>query len=173
MRGRRSGGVRVRELIKGRQSVAIGVAAAMIVGAAVAIYVQARDAGSPGPGNAYFSTDDGQTFFTDSATKLPPFDRNGKPAYRAHVFECGGKRVVGYLSRYRPEAIAALEEAVAARGTGKPPRNPAGLAAVGTYGLEIKRPGAPAWANQSDPRAATMIRVFRCPDGSTPTEVDP
>lgn len=165
--------MRFRELIKGRQSAAVALAVFMTAGAAVAIYLQARDSGSSGPGNAYFSTDDGKTYFTDSATKLPPFDRDGKPAYRAHVFECGGKRVVGYLSRYRPEAIAALEEAAAARGTGKPPRNAAALAAVGTYGLEIKRPGAPAWANQADPRAATMIRVFRCPDGSTPGEVDP
>jgi hypothetical protein len=81
--------------------------------------------------------------------------------------------VVGYLSRYRPEAIAALEEAAAARDSHKPPRNAAALAAVGTVGLEIKRPGAAAWANQADPRVATMIRVYRCPDGSTPSEVDP
>jgi hypothetical protein len=164
--------VRVRELIKGKQSAAVALAVVMIAGAAVAIYVQARDS-SAGPGSAYFSTDDGKTFFADSATKLPPFDKGGKPAYRAHVFECGGKRVVGYLSRYRPEAIAALQEAAAARGTGKPPRNAAALAAVGTYGLELKRPGDPGWANQADPRVATMIRVYRCPDGSTPSEVEP
>jgi len=165
--------VRFRELIKGRQSAAVAVAVVMIVGAGVAIYVQARDAGSSGPGMAFFSTDDGRTYFTDSATKLAPFNHDGKPAYRAHVFECGGKRVVGYLSRYRPEAIAALEEAAAARGSGKPPRNAAALAAVGTYGLELKRPGAPAWSSQADTRTATMIRVLRCPDGSTPSEVDP
>jgi hypothetical protein len=164
--------VRVRELIKGRQSAAVALALVMIVGAAIAIYVQARDPAS-GPGGAYFSTDDGKTFFADSATKLPPFDKDGKPAYRAHVFECGGKRVVGYLSRYRPEAIAALEEAAAARGTGKPPRNAAALASVGTWGLELKRPGDPVWISQADPRTATMIRVYRCPDGSTPSEVEP
>ena len=163
----------VRESIKQRQSLAVAAAVLMIVGAGIAIFVQARDSGGPGEGKAYFTTDEGKTFFADRNTKLPPFDKDGKPAYRAHVFRCGGNRVVGYLSRYRPEAIAALEEAAAARGTGKPPRNPAALAAVGTYGLELKRPGDAAWVNQADTARATAVRFFRCPDGSTPTEVDP
>jgi len=165
--------VRFRELIKTRQSAAAALAVVMIVGAAVAIYVQARDGGSSGPGNAYFSTDDGQTFFVDSATKLPPFDHKGKPAYRAHVFECGGKRVVGYLSGYTPEAIQALEGAKASRGTGKPPPNASALATIGTYGLLVKRPGDPGWVSQADMMRATAVRTFRCPDGSTPTELDP
>ena len=162
----------IRELLKSRQSLAVVVAAVMIVGAAVAIFVQARDT-TGGPGRAYFTTDDGNTYFADSGTKLPPFDKNGKPAYRAHVFECGGKRVVGYLSRYRPEVFQALEEAKAARNTGKPPRNAAALASIGSYGLEVKRPGETVWVSQADTRRATAIRVFRCPDGGTPTEVDP
>ena len=162
----------MREFIKSRPSIAGALAVVMIVGAAVAIFVQARDP-SGGPGQAYFTTDDGKTFFTDKGTKLPPFDKDGKPAVRAHVFECGGKRVVGYLSRYTPEAFQALEQAKAARGTGKPPPNAAALAAIGTYGLEVKRPGEAVWVSQADNRRATFVRVFRCPDGSTPSEVDP
>jgi hypothetical protein len=164
--------VGVRESIKRRQSLTVAVAGLMIVGAGIAIYVQARDP-TPGAGMAFFSNDDGKTYFTDRNTRLAPFDKDGKPAYRAHVFECGGKRVVGFLSRYRPEAIAALEEAAAAKGTGKPPRNAAALASVGTYGMEVKRPGDAAWVNQADSGRATAVRVFRCPDGSTPIEVDP
>ena len=162
----------VRESLKRRQSLAVAVAILMIVGAGIAIYVQARDP-APGAGKAFFSNDDGRTYFTDGITRLPPFDKDGKPAYRAHVFQCGGKRVVGYLSRYRPEALAALEEAAAAKGTGKPPRNAAALASVGTYGMEVKRPGDPVWINQADTTRATAVRVFRCPDGATPIEVDP
>jgi len=164
--------VGIRKAIKRRQFLAAAAAGVMIVGAAIAIFVQARDTGA-GSGKAYFSTDDGRTFFADPLTKLSPFDKGGRPAYRAHVFECGGKRVVGYLSRYRPEAIKALEDAAAARGTGKPPANAAALASVGTYGLELKRPGDPFWVSQADSRRATMVRVFRCPDGGTPSEVDP
>jgi hypothetical protein len=165
--------VGARALLNQRQSWIGAVAVVMTVGAAVAIYVQARDDGSSGRGNVYFSNDDGKTFFVDSATKVPPFDKDGKPAHRAHVFECGGKRVVGYLSRYSPEAIKALQEAKAARDAGRPPPNVAALASVGTTGLQVKRPGEAQWVSQADARRATAIRVFRCPDGSTPQEVDP
>jgi hypothetical protein len=41
-------------------------------------------------------------------------------------------------------------------------------------GLEVKRPGAGnKWIPQGDVARATEIRVFRCPDGSTPEEVFP
>ena len=151
-------------------AVAAGV---MIVGAGIAIFVQARDLMGSGAGKAYFSIDDGKTFFTDSSDRVPPFDKGGKPAYRAHVFECGGKREVGYLSRFTPESIAALEEAKKYRGTGKPPPNVGALASIGTTGLQVKRPGAAQWVSQADVARATAVRVFRCRDGSTPTEVEP
>ena len=162
----------VRELIRRRQTLAGVLAIVMIVGAGVAIFVQARDSGA-GSGKAFFSNDDGKTFFVDRNTRLAPFDKDGRPAYRAHVFECGGKRVVGFLSCYTPAALKALEEAKASRGTGRPPPNAAALATVGTYGLLVKRPGDPAWVSQADSLRATAVRLFRCRDGSTPTEVDP
>ena len=96
------------------------------------------------------------------------FERDGKPAVRAHVFECGGKRVVGYLSRYTEEAKAALAEANSYRGTGKPPPNAKALASVGTTGMEVKRPGDAQWVKQGDVARATRIRTFKCPDGTTP-----
>ena len=163
----------MRDFVKQRPSVAAAVAVVMIAGAAVAIFVQARDFGSSGPGKAFFTTDDGKTFFVDSATKLPPFDKGGKPAYRAHVFECGGKRVVGFLSGYTPDALKLVEEAQKYKAAGKRPPNMQQLAAVGTTGLMVKRPGEPMWVSQTDAARATMVRVFRCPDGGTPEEVEP
>ena len=162
-----------RDTLKQRPSLAAAAAAVMIVGAAVAIYVQARDFNNSGSGKAFFTTDDGKTWFLDRNTRLAPFDKDGKQAVRAHVFECDGKRFVGYLSCYRPEAIKALEEAKAAKAEGKPPPNVQALAAVGTTGLLVKRPGAPGWVSQADVGAATQVRVFSCPDGSTPEEVEP
>ena len=163
----------IRGFIKQRPSLAALLAGVMIVGAAVAIYVQARDLGSSGPGKAFFTTDDGKTFFVDSATRLPPFDKDGKPAYRAHVFECGGKRVVGFMSGYSPEALKIVEEAQKYKAAGKPPPNMQQLATVGTMGLMVKRPGDPVWVPQADAVRATAVRVFRCPDGSMPEEVEP
>jgi hypothetical protein len=145
----------------------------MIVGAGVAIFWQLRDDGSDGGSKTYFTTDDGQTLFVDRNTRLPPFDKDGKPAYRAHVFECGGKRVVGFLSRYTEQAKQALEEAKSYKGTGKAPPNVRQLASIGTTGLEVKRPGDAQWVSQADAARASRIRTFRCPDGSTPQEVYP
>ena len=163
----------VRDFIRNRPRIAGGLAVLAILGAGIWIYLQMGGMESGGPGNLYYTTDDGKTFFEDSALLLPPFNKDGKPAVRAHVFECGGKRVVGYMSRYTPDAIKALEEAKASRGTGKPPANPARLATIGTTGMEVKRPGEARWTSQADMARATPIRVFRCPDGSTPPEVNP
>jgi hypothetical protein len=165
--------VDVRTFIRQRPSVAAALAGVMIVGAAVAIFVQARDLGSSGPGKAFFTTDDGNTFFVDSAAKLPPFDKNGKPAYRAHVFECGGKRVVGFMSGYTPEALKLVEEAQKYKAAGKRPPNMQQLARVGTMGLMVKKPGNSPWVPQADAASATAVRVHRCADGSTPQEVEP
>ena len=162
-----------RDTLKQRPSVAAAAAVVMIGGAAIAIYLQARDFTNAGSGKAFFTTDDGKTWFVDRNTRLAPFDKDGKQAVRAHVFECGGKRVVGYLSCYRPEAIKALEDAKAAKAQGKPPPNVQALAAVGTTGLLVKRPGAPGWVSQADVGNATAVRVFRCPDGSEPVELEP
>jgi hypothetical protein len=159
--------------MKGNQWAMGALAGILIVGSGIAIYLQARDDGSVGSGKVYYSNDDGNTFFADASTRFPPFDKDGKPAYRAHVFVCGGKRVTGYLSRYTPEALKALEEANAYRGTGKPPPNVRQLATIGTTGTEVKRPGEAKWISQADAASATRVRTFRCPDGSTPTEVDP
>ena len=164
----------IREVIKGKQGAVVALAIVMIVGAGVAIFLQWRRGGPSSGGSAtYFTTDEGQNLFVDTNAKLPPFERDGRQAVRAHVFECGGKRVVGYLSRYTEEAKAALAEAKSYQGTGKPPPNARALASIGTTGLEIKRPGDPQWVKQGDVARATRIRTFRCPDGSTPAEVYP
>ena len=65
---------------------------------------------------------------------------------------------------------AAAGDARAARDAGKPPPNVAALASIGTTGLQVKRPGEAQWVSQGDARRATAVRVFRCPDGSTPQE---
>ena len=163
----------VRNFMRRRQSVTAALACLAILLSGAWIWYYARNMRPSGPGKAFFSIDDGQTVFVDDAIKLAPFDKDGKPAYRAHVFECGGERVVGYLSRYTPEALAALEEAKSYRGKGEPPPNVRQLASIGTTGVEVKRPGDAKWVSQTDAARATKIRVFTCPDGSTPKEAEP
>ena len=163
----------IREWINQHRSVGVVAAAVVIVGAGAAIYVQARSLTTAGPGKGYFTIDDGKTVFLDDVVKFAPFDKDGKPAYKAHVFECGGKRVVGYMSRYTDSALAALKEAKSYAGTGKMPPNVGALATIGTTGQQVKRPGSDKWVSAGDINRATLVRSFRCPDGSTPSEVDP
>src|SRR5690242_15812342 len=37
---------------------------------------------------AYFSIDDGKTWFVDDGKKIPPFQKGGKDAVRAYVYRC-------------------------------------------------------------------------------------
>src|SRR6267154_2521014 len=62
-------------------------------------------------GKAFFSVDDGKTWFPDDAKNIPPFDKDGKQAVRAFVYRCAdGTTFVNYLQRYKPEAKHVLEE---------------------------------------------------------------
>ena len=67
---------------------------------------------------AFFSNDDGKTWFTDLATKLPPFDHSGSQAYRVEVFRCGpsGKPFVVCLESYSSDDKARIVEETLAPG---------------------------------------------------------
>jgi hypothetical protein len=163
----------VREVLDKRKNVVTVIAILAIVVAGYVIFTQARQTlGTGDAGDAFFTVDDGKTFFAGDANLSPPFEKDGKQAVRAHVFECGGQRVVGYLSRYTERAQKALAEAKAAKAEGKAPTNIGELSAVGMTGTEVKKPGETAWVTVSDPRAQ-QIRTFRCPDGAAPTELQP
>jgi len=151
----------------------MGIASVAIVVGIVSTIWQARNSGGGSNGGAYFTIDDGQTVFVDKTTRMAPFEKDGKQAVRAHVYMCGGKQVVGYMERYTPDALQALEEAKAARGSGKPPPNVGKLASLGTTGIELKKPGEAKWVSGADGARAGKIRGFRCADGSTPNEIDP
>src|SRR4051812_16280853 len=73
---------------------------------------------------AYYSDDDGKTWFADSAFRVAPFDHNGKTAVVAHVYNYadGKKEFCAYLAQFTPEAKSKLEAAIAeAQKQGKPP----------------------------------------------------
>jgi hypothetical protein len=164
----------IREWLNQHKSVSTGLAAVIVVGAGAAIFVQARSfAPTTGIGKAYFTNDDGKTFFADDAVKFPPFDKDGKPAYRAFVFECNGTRTVGYMSRYTEAGVAALTEAKKYQGSGKPPPNIEQLKTIGTTGTEIKKPGDEKWISQANPGRTSAIRIVNCKDGRPANEVEP
>src|SRR5689334_21127700 len=93
----------------------IAVLGAAVAGLVVWVLVSARSAP---PTNvevstgAWFSSDDGKTWFKDDQYKVPPFDHQGRPACRAYVFTCdnGKTAFVAYLERFTPEAQRRLQE---------------------------------------------------------------
>jgi hypothetical protein len=119
------------------------------------------------PTTSYFSDDDGKTWFIDDAKNIPPFDHNGKIAYRAVLFKCmDGKPFVERLECFDDEAKTKIQEDIQA---GKP-----ALAAEYQFaarGMKIKRPGDTKWVELKEGDSAATIAFgeimsARCPDGS-------
>jgi hypothetical protein len=102
--------------------------------------------------DAYFTTDDGKTFFVGNSASVPPFAHEGQKAVRAHVFECGGERFVGYVERWNDEAHKAMLENKVT------PQHQ-------IYGRELKKPGETKWVNSGDFDAVAKLEDVRCPHG--------
>lgn len=164
----------IREKLQKNPSLVAGIAGVVIIAAIVSIVMQAKSS-SGGGSKAYFSTDDGQTYFTDSKYMVPPYDKGGKQAVRAHVFMCGGKPVVGYLSRYTTEALKVMEDVKQAKAEKRPPKNIGALMSLSSVGIEVKKPGpGNPWIKGSEPTKVAEIRAFKCPgEKAGAVEIDP
>jgi hypothetical protein len=142
--------------------------------------------------NDFFTTDDGQTWFSASANNLAPFDHDGKQAVKAWVYQCGSKKFVGYLERYTPEAHKLLTGAdvgpapaapAPADGKGKSREaaararvslSPGAVMNASVNGKEYKRPGEKEWTKSTDRQKVAQIMMVKCPDGNgTATAVVP
>lgn len=118
----------------------------------------------------FFTVDDGKSWFPADASKIPPFQYEGKTAYRAKVYRCpDGKVFVSYLERYNDADKKRLEALTtdAARGPG---------AVMGqmafTRAAEVKRPGEEQWVRWTPETGERYERMIepRCPDGSANAE---
>jgi hypothetical protein len=112
--------------------------------------------------SAYYTVDDGKTYFVAGMENVPPFAHDGQTAVRAYVFRCGssGKPFVGYVERYNEKSHKAMVENRAT------PQDQ-------IAGRELKRPGEGTWVKSDDRRAAGAIADVRCPDGSQPEPLEP
>lgn len=166
----------IRETMNKKPAVALAVGAALIV-VGVAVIALQLDAGrAPGPpSEAYYTVDDGQTWFTAGIENLPPFQHDGKQAVRVYLFQCaGGKPFVNHLERYTPDGRKAMDAAGAkdalsiARAAAAQPHGP-------MWGKEVKRPGDKQWVAADNLAKATPILVPRCPEGiqAQPMPVEP
>jgi hypothetical protein len=115
----------------------------------------------------WYTTDDGQTWFADEMGKFVPFQHEGKPAYRCHVWTCdGGKtKFVSHLERIPPDIKKQLD--------GMDPKR--ALVMFDPSSMEVKPPltGDQGWVNMRAPHAEAIITP-KCPGGTgTPTMVSP
>jgi hypothetical protein len=108
------------------------------------------------PDKAFFSADDGATYFTDRDVNVPPFDYKSKQAVRAYVYTCdGGHKWVRYLEKYTPAAREA--QLTVQSGKSLPPNAPGPMS-----GVLVKKPGAGDWVPNSSPDAQAIIDA-KCP----------
>ena len=151
----------IREVIdrNPRAATAIGGLVAVVAIALVAVQLLGNKRGitSTLP-DAYFTDDDGKTFFADSPTNVPPFDHNGKTAVSAYVYRAGGKEFVAYMSRYTPEARKRI--VASKKVTAEDER----------FGRELKKPGAAEWIKATDLKKITALADVKGPNGQTDVE---
>lgn len=131
----------------------------------------------PGPDNsppvfAWYTVDDGKTWFQDDAERLPPFEHDGKPAVRLHLFSCddGKTTFVGYLQKLPEEVFKKY------RDKGIDPSKVDDDELAADSGWLMKRPGDADWVSSKDGGQAYLSLVtVHCPDGRSlhPTEVFP
>jgi hypothetical protein len=157
--------VGIRQTINENPSISVGVTIAVIVIAIVVIILESRSGNSTAAAigrQAYYSDDDGKTFFADDAAKISPYtDANGKTAVHALVFKCGsGKEFVGYLERYTAAGKIEAEKAKGHTLSGRL-RNPVNL-------IEVKKPGSKTWVKSTAENSQEYSAVTSptCPDGS-------
>jgi hypothetical protein len=110
----------IREALNRNPKAAViifGVALLALLGVAIVQFKGRSGGGSSGTGSpqAWYTEDDGKTWFADDAGRLSPFDHNGKQAYRCYVWTCdGGKtQFVSHLERLKPERLKEHQAAAA------------------------------------------------------------
>jgi hypothetical protein len=115
------------------------------------------------PGQAFYTTDDGATWFADDMTNVPPYTKDGKQAYQVMLFTCdeGKTTFVGFLQRYTADAKKEIAKGLA-HGI------PVGVG-LGPTSIEIKAAGngdlPKNWLRFADPKA-NKLRSVTCPNGT-------
>jgi len=141
----------VREILREKKILTLSTATCLIAFAiGHTIYVQRGGGTPPVKGLAWYTTDDGKTWFADNVEKIPPFDKDGKVAYGCCVWTTdGGKtKQVSNLYRYSEESKNRVHELV------RHSRSQSILMLLTMEPMEVKRPGTGdvGWVKASDPR---------------------
>ena len=156
----------IREWLN-KQPAVVGAVSVVFVLIAGYFVVQSALPSDPtnAPTQAFFSDDDGATWFSAGIDNVPPFNHDGGEAVRAIVYECGGEEYVTYLERYKPDArqqVVAIFEEAESNGlnpsTVEIPQN------LYLGGREAKRPGEGEWETIT---IGSDVVSPRCPHGAS------
>jgi hypothetical protein len=155
----------VRRWLNENPKIAIGLLSAIVVigvGSIVMQVLASRHGYPTQLPDSYFTVDDGKTFFVANSSNIPPFDYEGQIAVRAYVFKCDGKKFVGYVERYLPEARKSI---LAGKHTPE----------IERFGREMKKPGATKWLRSGPLEVENKMSDVRCPDGhgGVPEAIEP
>jgi hypothetical protein len=159
----------IRETLNQRPRLAAGLAAGLCA-IAVPLMIWANSSAVGRVANAYYSDDGGKTFFADDVDKIYPFDRNGKPAYRAYVYKCGGKEFVSYLARYPDSTKAKLAELEKKSGD---PEAAGQIAQMRSTSIEVRKPGDEKWVALFSNAGQQIASHPPCPEGGTAMMASP
>lgn len=119
------------------------------------------------PTRAYYTIDDGQTWFEDDISKVAPFEHEGKTAYRVQLFTCDDGKTVfpTYLERYTPQAKAAAERAQKSSAAGNYDLEAYEQIEAGQEVKKARDPDA-KWVSVRDYERSGAIMTPVCPDGT-------
>ncbi len=160
--------VGLRELLNRHPKLAAAGAGVLVIGGLIAAVLSAGASGGPRPvgeGKAYFSVDDGKSWFAAPASNPSPFLKDGKPAYRVLVWRTGrGDPFVSHLYRSSSAAVAPQADPVRSSPTAAHRTPPA----LSGSAIEVKRPGTgeKGWV-RADSVEGEAIAKPHGPDGTT------
>lgn len=161
----------LRETLNQRPRLAAAIAAGALL-LAIPLMMWANGGPPKRATNAYYSDDEGKTYFTDSIDKVFPFDRNGKPAYRVQLYQCSdGKPFVAYLLRYPDSAKARLADLEKRKASD--PEAASQIADLLGTAIEVKRPGEERWVSLLSGQGNAFARHPQCSDGNPARPLSP
>jgi hypothetical protein len=158
------GNLGIREKINRNSAVSAVVVVCAIVVCVVAIGIELRGESGKPPAENFFTTDDGQTWFADSSSKLPPFDHKGAMAVRCFVFKGHNGKFAGLLEKYSDDVRADLVRK-AQQVPPVPVRDPPPIM--------VKKPGAKGWKSIAPDQEASLLMHITGSDGSDAVRVMP
>ena len=166
----------VREGLNSKMGVGAGVAIAFVAVALIAFLLMAgRSTGVPvdtEPTMAFYSDDDGKTFFKDNIRKIVPFDHNGKQAYRADVFKGpDGNVFVGLLYRHTDMGKKQMNEYLARKTEDPTGKVRSGIEVRG--GMEVRKLPGKSWTTSYGETRDILRESMKTPSGASASLVEP